>query len=410
MRLVFINHCHPDTEHICATRMREFSYAMTNLGHEIILLTENLPSLPYENSPSATREKIQNHNFKTPLHLSIKPKGHPLIQKLRKQQLPWGIRQAVVFWYFFYYKGVFTDWREGSGIYLRLIAEDFKPDLVWATFLNTDAWNIAKDLSKIAKVPWVGDIKDPWGIYIPRLFRLFLAKYFDTCVALSTFSDFNSDDVKKWFRTPTTKIYSGYHEGNYKPINITNLDTINISLTGGIYNVMALRELIQGVRIWFEGLTDAEKSKVKITYAGHDSEAVKQAINEQNNFCKLDLKGFITVEELKQIHENSIANLYIKIYTTFHHKTIELLSAGRPVICYPSEIDEAIRIAKEANIDLHSCNRVDEVTKALSKSLTTNSIKASDNKHLRKLTWHSQAIKLETLFKRILNLEETQKN
>ena len=128
---------------------------------------------------------------------------------------------------------------------------------------------------------------------------------------------------------------------------------------------MALRELIQGVRIWFEGLTDAEKSKVKITYAGHDSEAVKQAINEQNNFCKLDLKGFITVEELKQIHENSIANLYIKIYTTFHHKTIELLSAGRPVICYPSEIDEAIRIANNVKYGLAGYVWTQNLSKAL---------------------------------------------
>ena len=79
MRFVFINHCHPDTKHICATRMREFSYAITKLGHEVILLTEVFPGKAAEISPEETRKKIRSHNFKSPLCLSIQPKGHPLI-------------------------------------------------------------------------------------------------------------------------------------------------------------------------------------------------------------------------------------------------------------------------------------------------------------------------------------------
>ena len=164
------------------------------------------------------------------------------------------------------------------------------------------------------------------------------------------------------------------------------MDIINVSLTGGVYSDKALKELIYGVKIWFEGLTDAEKSKVQITYAGHDTEVVKEVMRELNNFCKINLIGFITIEELRKIHESSIANLYIKIYTTFHHKTIELLSAGRPVVCYPAEIEEAINIAREANVDLYSCSRPEEVARALSESLTTGSIKVSDNKFLCKLT------------------------
>ena len=410
MRFVFINHCHPDTKHICATRMREFSYAITKLGHEVILLTEVFPGKAAEISPEETRKKIKSHNFKSPLYLSIQPKGHPLIKRLRKKQLPWGIRQVVVICYFLYYKGVFTDWRKGSQIYLHPIADTFKPDLIWATFLNTDAWNIAKDLSKIAKISWVGDIKDPWGIYIPRPLRTFLAKHFDTCLALSTFSKFNSNDVTKWFKAPTTTIYSGYSECNSKPVNIANLHKINISLTGGIYNYNALKELIRGVKIWFDRLTEIEKSKVQLTYAGHDAEAVKKVMHQFNNFCHINLIGFIPLEKLKEIHESSIANLYIKIYTTFHHKTIELLSAGRPVICYPSEIEEAINIANRSNVDLHSCNKAEDVAQALSKSLNTSSINVSNNEFLQKLTWHNQSIKLEALFKKILDLEKIHKN
>jgi len=169
--------------------MREFAHAMATLGHEVILMTETMQGMKAETTPEQTREKILSHNFSLPLYLATEPKGHPLIKKPRDRKLPWGIRQSVVMWYLFYHKGVYTDLRTGSRLYLNPIAETFKPDLVWATFLNIDAWNIAIDLAKISGVPWVGDIKDSWGLYIPTLFQKFLANYFDTCLALSTFSN-----------------------------------------------------------------------------------------------------------------------------------------------------------------------------------------------------------------------------
>jgi len=403
MRLVLINHCHPNTPHICATRMREFAHAMTLLGNKVILLTETLDGVPTKTRPEQTSEIILNHNFSTPLHIAVEPIGHPLIRKLRNGTLPWGIRQAVVVWYFFYYKGVYTDWRAGSQPYLNPISDNFKPDLVWATFLNTDAWNIAIDLAKISKIPWIGDIKDPWEIYIPAPFRKFLANYFDTCLAITTFSSFNSNDVRKWFKSPTKILYSGFWSGQVEAINKLNSDKINISLTGGIYNVRSLNKLMQGVKIWLKGLSKNQRSKVHLTYAGHDTEAVKTATQKLTKLCKINLKGFIPITELREIHQNSIANMYVKIDSTFHHKTIEMLSAGRPIICYPEENNEAIEIAKTTNITLHSCKSAIEISQALNKSLNTLSNRVAENEKLKELTWDSQAKKLENLFKTILH-------
>ena len=101
MRLVFVNHCHPETQHVCATRMREFARAMVILGHEVILFTETIPEGASETTPQQTRKKIQDHDFSAPLYISTQPKGHPLIKKLRDKKLPWGIRQVIIIWYFF---------------------------------------------------------------------------------------------------------------------------------------------------------------------------------------------------------------------------------------------------------------------------------------------------------------------
>ena len=402
MKLVFVNHCHPATPHVCATRMREFAYAMTLLGHEVILLTETIPGVRAKIKPEEIKAAILAHNFNSPLYLAIEPKGHPLIKRFRDNKLPWGIRQAVVIWYFLYHKGVYTDWRTGSQSYLTAIAENFKPDLVWATFLNTDAWNIAIDLAKISKIPWVGDIKDSWQVYIPRFFRKYLANYFDSCVALSTFSHFNSIDAQKWFSSPKTVIYSGFWADHLDPTNELSMDNINISLTGGIYDNYSLNQLVQGIKIWLEGLPQYERSKVCVTYAGNDTALVSRATKKLSNLCRINLLGFISIEELKKIHQISIANLYVKINRGFHHKTIEILSAGRPIICYPKESDEVINIARATNIDLHSCSTPLEISNALSESINTKSNEVGKNKALEELTWNSQAKKLENLFKTIL--------
>jgi len=402
MRLVFINHCHPEVPHVCATRMREFALAMTLLGHKVILLTEVLYGVKSRTTHEQILKKIQNHDFSRPLHLATEPKGHPLIRKLREQKLPWGIRQVVIIWYFFYHKGVFTDWRTGSQLYLEPIAKGFKPDLIWATFSNTDAWNIAKDLAKISEVPWVGDIKDPWGFFIPAPFRKFLAKYYDSCPALSTFSHFNSTDAQKWFNLPNTVIYSGFWESELGQSSNLNGDNINISLTGGIYDDQSLYQLLKGIIIWLKELPQEQRSRVTLNYAGNDTKSVARVAKKFKHLCHLNLLGFISIEELQKIHRNSIANLYIKINRTFHHKAIEILSAGRPIICYPEESNEVIDIAKTTNVPLYSCNSLQDISKALSESLNTESKKIKENKALKNLTWNFQAKRLEDLFQNIL--------
>jgi len=399
MRLVFVNHCHPETPHICATRMREFANAMTNRGHQVILLTETLMRKSSEISPEEVSETILQHNFEQPLYLSIGPKGHPLIQKLRERKLSWGIRQVVIVWYFLRYKGVFSDWSLGCQEYLYPISESFEPDLVWATFLNTDSWNIALNLANISGIPWVADLKDSWGNFIPLIFRSFLARHFNSCIGISAFSEFNLNDAAKWFRNkPRNVIYSGFWERQLNDPTPVSKATIDICLTGGIYSSDSLRKLILGVKNWIEKLPDDKKNKVRLIYAGNDVEVVRKTSFLLNGICQVILRRFLPVAELHTIYRDTIANLYVKSDTTFHHKTIEMLSAGRPIVCYPEESIEAIRIAKSTKIDLYSCKSVQEVSEALSECLITKTRNLRQNEELRNFTWEFQAKKLEHFF------------
>ena len=226
--------------------------------------------------------------------------------------------------------------------------------------------------------------------------RTFLAKHFDTCLALSTFSKFNSNDVTKWFKAPTTTIYSGYSECNSKPVNIANLHKINISLTGGIYNYNALKELIWGVKIWFDRLTEIEKSKVQLTYAGHDAEAVKKVMHQFNNFCHINLIGFIPLEKLKEIHESSIANLYINNLEEFFKKDSFFKELKHQCLDCPLKN----KIKKQCNSCTHSFYRLNFFTQ-LKKINQLELIKALNKKNIECNVGSCSEVYREKIFQKL---------
>ena len=53
MRAVLINHCHPDTPHICGVRLREFAASLAARGHQVVLLTTPLEGQTGTASPEA---------------------------------------------------------------------------------------------------------------------------------------------------------------------------------------------------------------------------------------------------------------------------------------------------------------------------------------------------------------------
>jgi hypothetical protein len=52
---------------------------------------------------------------------------------------------------------------------------------------------------------------------------------------------------------------------------------------------------------------------------------------------------------------SAIANVYVKHDGTFHHKLLELLSCGVPVIVVPGESEESRRLARAVGGALHEC-------------------------------------------------------
>ena len=74
LRLVFVNHCHPEMAHVCALRARSFADAMTRRGHRVVLLTET----PARDAPAPHPDDLVRglniHDWNHPYFLACPPR------------------------------------------------------------------------------------------------------------------------------------------------------------------------------------------------------------------------------------------------------------------------------------------------------------------------------------------------
>ncbi len=397
MKAVFVNHCHPDTPHICATRVREFARAMADRGHEIILLTETLDGNSPNHDATKVADQIKSHDFSTPFNLACPPSGHDFIKLLRLGKLPWGIRQLVIAWYYTFHHGVVTDWRQGCRFYLDAVANEFNPDVIWASFGNTDCWNIARDLAAAANCSWVADIKDPWEIFIPRFFRKKLARKFDDAAAMTCFSNMHKEEADQWFGGSKSIVYSGFKKSVLTEPPPSPSDNLQIMLTGATYDQIFLQHIMTGVLRWADTLNDDEKNRVKFVYAGSDVGPVASVAEGFKKSYRVDLLGYLPIEQLQAIQRKSLVNIYVKSDRTFHHKLIELLAAKKPVLCFPAEIAEAAHIAESVNIPLYSCQTIEDITASINACLRHSTTIYDASEALENLCWENQAVPLENV-------------
>jgi len=392
MRAVFINHCHPDTPHVCALRLRSFAEAMAARGHQIVLLTETLNMDDAGQDWSQLPDDLTSHDWSEPYRLAARPEHDETLSRLRQGKLPFGIRQLTIAMRYQRQSGVFGDWQEGAAAYLPSLARDFKPDVVWATFGNTDSWNIAKYLSKLSSCPWVADVKDNWKAFLPTGFRGVIAMRFQDAARMTTFSESHQAHTRQWFLEDATVVYSGFDAGAVEPDVMA--DGHRILLTGSLYDAGWAKELIQGIALWLVR-REAGAPAVEFRYAGADSERAKELSAPLGDLCTVMINGFLPLEQLRALQAGAWVNAYMySERALFQHKPIELLAAGRPILACPGESPEVMKIAEDVNGDLQTCRTAEEVARYLGSLAPSAEAKPMGEK-MERYSWQGQAEILE---------------
>ena len=110
---------------------------------------------------------------------------------------------------------------------------------------------------------------------------------------------------------------------------------------------------------------------------------------------------------LRLCKKSNINSYLWNIEGGFHHKLIELLACKNPVIVYPGEFPESTNIVKETNSILHICRTSNDIVENLNR-IYYQYIDGHNNElqiDMSGYTWDSQTVKIEKIFKNIVNTE-----
>lgn len=359
MRLVFVNHAHPEIPHVSGMRTGYFAREMAQRGHRVVLLTCALPgSTTADPTGHDLAALLTRHDWRRPLVVAIPPIRRRSLELIRQDGLPGVLRRALTLWQFLAFGGVFADWHKAASGAIVQLAAEFKPDLAWATFGNTTNLAIAQQLGGRARCPWIMDIKDSWTAFIPRALRRPMAWRFRDAAGWTSNSRHHQDVASHWLASKRTEvIYSGVAEEFYcGPRHSPEPESRQLLLVGSIYDDARLMTYLAAVREWMEGLPDRERESVSFAYAGSDNERVVAALKAIPLPCALQILTHRSIGEFAALARASFANSYLSASFGFHHKLLELLICGRPVICYPSERAESKALASQTGTMFASCD------------------------------------------------------
>ncbi len=405
MRIVLVNHCHPDTPHVCATRLREFATALAARGHQVALLTEPLRGGGAP-PPSAhdIGEMIRAGAQPSPMIVATPPKRRRVLDALRRGLWPWGIRQALIAYYYLLYGGLYADWRAGARPYVATLAAEFKPDIVLGSFGSVDCWLIAQDLARAAHCPWVGDIKDFWGSFIPAPLRNRLAARFRNAAAWTALSRTHAEASQQWFGSEIDVIYSGFDaHAIRRDKKEAPDDTLLVTLTGSVYGGKFLKPLFAGLASWANSKPEEIRKRLLFIYRGNAQFEVGAELARAKLPFEAKAGGFIPLDELQDLHQLAVANLYVTSPRTFHHKAIELLAARRPILAFPPDHAEATDLAERTGGSFHQCRSAAHIADSLDEALSAYEAPEQPvNNGLESLTWAAQAAELEKVFERVI--------
>ncbi len=403
LRLIFVNHCHPEMPHVCALRARSFAEAMAKRGHRLISLSGTLCRDDDTPSASEVEEAMRDHDWKMPFRLACPPRRAPLLSRARLGGLPWLCNKIVLASAFSIGGGPFADWVDGTRPYWEVLKTAFRPQAVWGIFGNTGAWTIAREIAKHASAPWVMDLKDSWINFVPAGVRASTARRFAGAAAATALSEAHAAEIHARFGFTAEIVYSGIPaEALEPPARTQDARTSDIVVSGSLYDSESVGILVAGLDRWLKGGVNGVRPRLR--YFGADGERLLQAAVCLDQSCEIDIQGYRPLPELLEALRGSRVNLYVRSpRTLFHHKLIELLSCGRPIVSIHHESEEARRIAAELGGRLSGCAGPDQLARQLHVDWHSVDFAPPDRKAMGRYTWDAQAEVLEQVLERVIN-------
>ena len=409
MNITIVNHADPETQHVSGMRAWFFANQLATMGHRVVEICEargDKTSRSFE-APVAMMHSLADHDWRLPFLLAVRAEHDRLSYWIRSTRTPAVIRKSLVAYSFLGRGGVYSDFSRAVIPYLAHLAREFKPDIVWGIYLDSDCWLISQRLARLAGCPWVGDMKDSWDAFVPLPLRGLLALRFRNMAACTANSEFNARVLEHRFRRSPTVVYSGV-DGAFTDFDSRESGTLptnfRLTVTGGLYSGANVDRFVSGLRRWLatasKGPSGAQLSEIEIFYAGANCAVAEAKLGSLRDVARVHVHGYLPLPQLAALCRSATANAYMWCPSGFHHKLLELLACGRPVIAFPGESDESRRLADRCRGDLRCPVDEEKLADTLEELRVNCPASASGQATSPEFSWAAQARMLESVLAR----------
>lgn len=374
MDILLINGTHPAAPHISGVRAARFADELSRMGHRCVLICPPLPGMAAKDPAP-----IASHDWSRPL--IVEADDPP----------PAGGKAIATFVNLLRYGGRRTGFQRSVVARGRALAADFRPQIGWATFGSLEAVTALRTLAHEQHFPWIFDDKDNPDIYVPRAARLPLAWRLRGYAALHANSVLHADAARRWLGNPAEVIYSGVDSAFFESHPAAEPARRYVTLVGSLYYRETVDAILSAIAA-FNAASD--KPPVSVVHLGNQG-----AWLENDHGVDIHLPGYVSPDEMARLCQHALANIYVFLGRTFHHKLFELLACRRPVIAYGGELPESIAEADRLRAPL----AVPTTPAALVAALSTAESFAPDlGMPERFFTWADQAAMVEAAMRRLI--------
>ncbi|HEY3398206.1 MAG TPA: glycosyltransferase [Armatimonadota bacterium] len=352
MRILLVSFHFPPYNIIGAVTVGKTAKYLTQLGHEVRVLTADRQpypqTLPVEIPPERiTYTPWRNLGASSLARRVFGPSdGHDTLARRLKAALRHGLRAI----YRASYRGLlFPDHRVGWYPYAvragdKLIRE-WRPDLIYCSAGPVTPVYVARTLARRHHLPWVAEFRDAW-LENPAYRRTFPwwrrpidrfaeRNLLSEATGLTTTSEVVTADFERKYRRPTLTVYGGYDPEDFptQPAYPNGYDHLRIVYTGAIYEAgQDPSPVLEAFR-----LLGAEAEGLRLACYGYNLQSMPPLVQRHGVGHLVELHEAVPYRESVRLqHEADL--LLLLLWTdpnyrgVYPGKVFEYLGARRPIL------------------------------------------------------------------------------
>lgn len=368
-------------------RAWQFAIQLSSFGHKVVVCCAALPRSPMHSAAEDAREGGPRI-WPVPV-ADVAPVRSGITRRVRTL-----LRIA-------FGGGPEAEWTSAAVDMVTRRSRDFLPDVVIGVFGNLGAAYAARRIAQRLRRPWLLDVKDGFIFYIPCGLRTITRIRLSSASSLICNSHVQNDLLRRWLWRDAHVVYSGVDPVFWDNGPESSTDNI-IQIVGGIYSQQSLDILLKGITAWAEELGDLDLRSFRVRYLGSNGPQVLNRARALSLPLAIEDAGYVAPARMAEHCRRALLNTYVWLPDAFHHKLLELLSTGRPILAVPGESEESRRLSANVGGELHTAATPLEVKNVITSVRGSSARRDVNAESIRPYSWNSQARSLESILVQVL--------